>query len=282
MMLHLPRVAGPIEPPEDRGAAGPAEADDEAELDRLDWQAHLLCPAEDQVMIELGLPWAGRALEVGCGTGAVAERLMRLRPGLEITGLDREPIDRSARARRAHQRLGGRYHHGDATAGPYPGAGYDLTYARLLLRHVPAPGRVVGRLRDAARPGGRVILIDADDGALVLAPEVEGFAEAVARVHQRSPCPTPAIGRHLVGLARAAGLAQVEARVITLSTAELSPRGFFELLRPFRTPALNGLGAGESRELEEALRRWAARDDAFAMWSMVCVGGTAPPRGAQR
>jgi SAM-dependent methyltransferase len=267
-------------------AREPPEIADEAE--RLEWQANFIGDAENRIMGELGLPRAGKILEVGCGTGDVLLRLRAFRPGLEIIGLDRSDPDaqeiskpEQTKARLARENLGDAYHVVDAVTGDYPCVDAEMTYARLLLRHVSDPLRVVEKMREATVPGGRIMLIDTDDRTLILHPVVLGFSDAVMGAYELAPSAIPNIGRRLVELAHGAGLVNIDLRVLTLSTAELSPKGFSELLRPYRTPQINGFGPEQSQCLERAFEAWAADEGAFAMWTLIFVGGSVPRLGSQ-
>ena len=55
-------------------------------------------------------------------------------------------------------------------------AAYDLVYSRFLLQHLSQPREVVKRMWAAVRPGGRLVIEDADFDGLFCWPPNEGFS----------------------------------------------------------------------------------------------------------
>jgi ubiquinone/menaquinone biosynthesis C-methylase UbiE len=99
-----------------------------------------------------------RALDVGCGAGALAFALAPLVH--EVVGLDRSrELLEQARARAAeHPNV--EFVEGDAAKLPFPDGSFDLTATLRTLHHVPRPELVIAELTRATRPGGRVLVID--------------------------------------------------------------------------------------------------------------------------
>jgi demethylmenaquinone methyltransferase/2-methoxy-6-polyprenyl-1,4-benzoquinol methylase len=103
-----------------------------------------------------------RVLEVGCGTG---NSLGPLREGVapdgRVVGLDASRgMTEAARERaRAAGWDGVHVVRGDAR-GP-PAAEFDAAYAAMSLSAVPDPDRAVAATREALRPGGRFVVLDA-------------------------------------------------------------------------------------------------------------------------
>lgn len=54
-------------------------------------------------------------------------------------------------------------HTGDAAHTKLPSASFDVTYARLLLIHVPDPASIVKEMMRVTRSGGRVIVVEPHD-----------------------------------------------------------------------------------------------------------------------
>jgi SAM-dependent methyltransferase len=52
---------------------------------------------------------------------------------------------------------------------------YDLVYSRFLLQHLSRPADLVRRMWSAVRPGGVLVVEDADFGALFCEPRNEGY-----------------------------------------------------------------------------------------------------------
>jgi SAM-dependent methyltransferase len=97
-----------------------------------------------------------RALDVGCGAGALALALAPL--VREVVGVDRVPELLALARDRAPANA--TFVEGDATHLPYEGASFDLTGTLRTLHHVPRPELVVAELTRVTRAGGRLLVID--------------------------------------------------------------------------------------------------------------------------
>jgi SAM-dependent methyltransferase len=102
-----------------------------------------------RIAAEPGAP--GRALEVGCGEGVIADRMQR-RWG-EVVALDLPDAGLRAEWRRYPAP---RFLHADAHALPFPDGHFDVVVAAEVLEHLPDP--VLG-LREMARVGRRHLVL---------------------------------------------------------------------------------------------------------------------------
>lgn len=100
-----------------------------------------------------------------------------------------------------------------------PGEGFDLVHARLALVHAPDPERALMSMTDALRPGGRLLIEDADLALQPLACLEESGPEQQLANRLRQAVRSlladrgidTAYGRRLPRLLRAAGLRGVKA-----------------------------------------------------------------------
>jgi ubiquinone/menaquinone biosynthesis C-methylase UbiE len=97
-----------------------------------------------------------RALDVGCGTGALAHVLAPLVG--EVVGVDSS--EEYLAAAREDAPAGCTFVPGDAEALPFPYGDFDLVGCLRVLHHVPRPELVVSELARVTRPGGRILLAD--------------------------------------------------------------------------------------------------------------------------
>jgi ubiquinone/menaquinone biosynthesis C-methylase UbiE len=109
-------------------------------------------------VVELLAPFAGdeRALDVGCGTGALAY-VLAAHVG-EVVGVDAS--EAYVEAARADAPPGCAFVVGDATSLPFPYGDFDLVGCLRVLHHVRRPELVVSELARVARPGGRILVAD--------------------------------------------------------------------------------------------------------------------------
>jgi ubiquinone/menaquinone biosynthesis C-methylase UbiE len=109
-------------------------------------------------VVELLAPFTGveRALDVGCGTGALAYVLAE--HVTEVVGVDAS--EAYIAAAREHAPPGCTFVVGDATALPFPYGDFDLVGCLRVLHHVRRPELVVSELARVGRPGGTILLAD--------------------------------------------------------------------------------------------------------------------------
>ena len=109
-------------------------------------------------VVELLAPFSGaeRALDVGCGTGALAYVLAE-HVG-EVVGVDEREAYVEAARRNAPPRC--TFAVADATTLPFPYGDFDLVGCARVLHHVRRPELVVSELARVTRPGGRILVVD--------------------------------------------------------------------------------------------------------------------------
>jgi DNA-binding transcriptional ArsR family regulator/SAM-dependent methyltransferase len=166
----------------------------------------------DLVARALPLRAPERLLDLAGGCGRYAEALCRRHPGLHATIAELEAPARLGRTRIARAGLADRidYRAGDLFAGD-PGSGYDVVTAHSIL-HCLTPDRCVellGRARDAARPGGLVAALDMDRGA-----GTRIGALGALLFHVIEPGTRTWTAAELTGYMKAAGLTRVRAKTI--------------------------------------------------------------------
>ena len=135
----------------------------------------LLLPAYDLITRVFGMSpgydtLAGQAelfddvkiLEIGCGTGNLTTRVMRLQPTAHVTATDPDPRA-LARARRKIARSNDvRFDQVYAQRLPYADESFDRVLSSMMLHHLDSDMKT-DALREAyrvLRPGGRVHIID--------------------------------------------------------------------------------------------------------------------------
>ncbi|MFD5625795.1 methyltransferase [Streptomyces sp. NPDC127072] len=95
-------------------------------------------------------------LDLGCGTGASTQALLRTAPRARITAVDASSgMLRRALAKPWPERVS--FHHLTAEEAATAGEGpYDAVFAAYLFRNVTDPNAVLDTVRSLLRPGGRL------------------------------------------------------------------------------------------------------------------------------
>jgi SAM-dependent methyltransferase len=230
-------------------------------------------------------PLAGaRCLEVGAGAGSVARWLAaQAGPSGQVVATDTDPrfladADKTGVQARSH----------DILAGPPEPGRYDLVHCRALLLHLADPRRAVRNMAAAVRPGGWLLIEDADYVSLVAAdpahPRAARFDQTVGKLSTffaASGAFDPFLGRCLPSLITAAGLAEAGSEAIACYRQGGS--GEAELLRRSlerMNPMILGNGVVGHKELEAVSAATADPSFSFLDALSVAAWGRAPCSGA--
>lgn len=123
---------------------------------RYTQQANWTRELREYLFERTGLKTAQRALEVGCGTGAILNE-MRTK---SLHGLDIQPA--SLMEARVHAQAAS-LTCGDALSLPYPNESFDITCCHFLLLWVRDPQRALLEMKRVTRFGGHVLTLAEPD-----------------------------------------------------------------------------------------------------------------------
>jgi SAM-dependent methyltransferase len=208
----------------------------------------------------LGIASSADWLDVGCGTGALSEAILRDTAPASVFGVDLSAAHVDyARAHVVDPRA--RFEIADAQSLPVESAAYDVAVSGLVINFVPDPDKALSEMARAVKRGGTIALyLWAQAGGMQM---MATFWEAAAALNPDAP--GPELGRRyplsqpeqMVALLERAGLEQVEVRSIEIAMQ-------FENFNAYWTPFLAGQGSGpryllslpepQQVELREAVR----------------------------
>lgn len=208
---------------------------------RFDAFATLFDPTTFRHIEEFGIGPGWRCWEVGAGgTSVVSWLATKVGPAGKIVATD---IDTSRLDPVAGPPVDVRVH--DVGAGQPPEEGFDLVHARLVLVHVPDRDRALRSMVQALRPGGWLLIEDADPALQpLICPDEHGPEQRLAnRLRQgfrtllAERGADLAYGRKLPRLLREAGLHEVQA----------------DAYFPVASPACSALEAATVRQIRDRL-----------------------------
>lgn len=139
-------------------------------------------------------PGVGRkALDLASGTGVISRLLCE--SGYAVTGLDfSEPMIERARRKAAERRLDASYVVGDAEDTRLPDDAFDVIMTRHLVWTLPDPAAAFREWFRVLKPGGGVLVVDADMTARSLRSRLlRGAATILKRFGP--PAQTPGVDR---------------------------------------------------------------------------------------
>jgi ubiquinone/menaquinone biosynthesis C-methylase UbiE len=132
---------------------------------RYDWdllQPLFFRPSHRMILEGLG-PADLHILDIGCGTGQFAARVLAHLPDSQIWGLD---LSGGMLQRAAKRRVdfGGRLHLvcGDSEKLPFADDSFDAVTCSHSFHHYPRQDRVLGEVHRVLRPDGKLLLVDGD------------------------------------------------------------------------------------------------------------------------
>ena len=179
---------------------------------RLNLLAEIMQPTTLRLLQQAGLRSGDRCLDLGCGGGDVVLDMARIAgPDGFVTGVDFDPQVVALARQDARDAGAGNVEYHVADVRVFEGRPFDLIYARFLLSHLSQPATMLTRMRQLARPGGRIVVEDTDMSGCYCHPRDPAntrFAELYTEVVRRGGGDAD-LGRRLPALALAAGLGDV-------------------------------------------------------------------------
>jgi ubiquinone/menaquinone biosynthesis C-methylase UbiE len=234
--------------------------DDSAEYERFmgRWTRAVARVFLDWLAVRPGLSW----LDVGCGTGILAETVLHLCEPGRVDAVDVEPAQVAAAT---NGPAGARVHFatGDARQLPYQDASFDVVASALVINFVADRGLATAEMRRVARTGGLVAAY-VWDFAEELSPSGP-LRKAMRRFGAEAgavPGTEASSSRALQSLFQDTGLGAIETRTIDVCLAYESFDDFWQAQTPAYAPTAKTIAAmkpsdraGLMRAVERSLPR---------------------------
>ncbi len=159
-----------------------------------------------------------RAVDLGCGGGHVTLELAQMTaPDGLVTGVDVDAVKLDlARDEATHRQIDNvEFRTADVSRWDEPET-YDLVYSRFLLQHLTERTELLGRMWKAVRPGGVLVVEDADFDGWACHPPNAGFDFFVRAYSEalRRRGGDPTFGRQLYASCLSCGVPTPEVRLV--------------------------------------------------------------------
>jgi len=235
------------------------------------------------------LKWFGlengmKILEVGSGPGYLTERLLQHLPLSEITALDIDEV----LLEKAQQRLNHipksklTFTKASVYQTNLPEQSYDFVIARLLFLHLHHPLQAVAELSRVLKPGGKLVIIDIDDGIMpVINPELDVLPSVLKKLAQQQAARggNRYIGRGLPRLLSEAEFSNIDLEAVIQHSDLHGLEGFvrqFDSNRFTRFYENGVITEQEYNELKKSYLHFVNSPDAHAMMVFLMACGTKP------
>ncbi len=226
---------------------------------------------------DITFPPNARALEIGCGTGAVTRMLAQWPNVAQALGVDLSPV-LIEKARRFSADLHNlQFEPGDACRLGEPDSTFDVAVFHTLLSHCPSPGLALQEAKRVLKPGGWLAICDADFCSVTVAQSNHDPLQACTNAFVEGFVHDKWMARHLQSVVADAGL-----RIGTLRShgyVDNSATGLFSnwVRRGADFLQANGRIGGElSEALKAELLRRARAGTFFGQLSYISVTAQKP------
>jgi SAM-dependent methyltransferase len=194
-------------------------------------------------------------LDVGCGPGTDTIALAGLvGPTGRVVGVDTDAemiAEANQRAEQAGCSALCTHLQADATALPMEAGAFNACRSERLFQHLPAPALALAEMAHVTRPGGWVVVFDADWGTLsVDTSEVEAERRLV-RAHTERENKSGYVGRQLYRLFKQQQFTDIS---VESHPFQITDYALFRYLTSMDTVEYNALAANLINE--EELHRW--------------------------
>lgn len=174
-----------------------------------------------------------RILDLGTGVGAMVAQLLRLFPGIQVVGLDRQ---RSALQTAQANHPEAIYVVGDAMDLPFPDHAFDHVHGSWIIEHVPDPEFALREVRRVLRPKGTCRFLEVDNASLrtvPVYPEVVAVITALNAAQVGAGAGDPFIGQRMGALLAAAGFSHLDVRPLPVNGTADDPAHYRDFSRVF-------------------------------------------------
>ena len=215
----------------------------EKEIYRLESQARVRWPQEVIVLRNAGLKVGTRIADIGCGSGIITEYLANEvdASGLVVGIENNEKLFNLAKTKNAKYKQVQIINNDAGRLGDIDDNNFDLVYARFILQHLSDPSALLIEAERILKPGGKVIVMDADDSLFYITPYHKEMGEFLSEVSkgQTKYGGDRNIGHKIPCMLFDAGYSNINTSVYTFTSKNMSPHEFLDITTKFKIDLLD-------------------------------------------
>ncbi len=178
-------------------------------------RTHLRLEGFTDLLIRHHFPSQGKILEIGCAQGVRSYYMAKYFSQATIIGIDRseELLEIAHDTYRDTSNLS--FQLADLYKLPFADNSFDFIYVRLVFMHLSEPLLAIESLKRVLRPGGRLLIEDADRDCMFFEPQPPSFQAFWQKVQegQRRRGGDPNVGRKLASYLKASLLKNLHIEV---------------------------------------------------------------------
>jgi len=208
------------------------------ELDRLRRQSLVALQYDKDTLIHHGLKPNMSVLDIGCGPGYLTREISNMVYNGSVLGIDIDEnllnVAKEDNCKNPVENLN--YKMGDIYNLDKLGKKFDFVYCRFTFLHLEDPHLALEQIKKVLNPGGRVLIVDLDDGWLHLYPEHPIYTKIfkLQQQYQLKNGGDRFVGRKLSFYLKDTGFKKIITKIVTLTSDDIGIERFLDLTTGYK------------------------------------------------
>lgn len=223
-----------------------------------------------------------RVLDVGCGPGTDTIPLAQvIGPNGQVVGVDHDAamiVEADKRAAQAGCSAWCHHHQADAAALPFQASTFDACRSERLFQHVQSPTAVLAEMARVTKPGGWIVVFDADWSTLSIDTSEVDLERRLLHYRLEHFVNSGYVGRQFYGLFRRQQFTEITVELRPIYVTDYTLGRYTSLLDAVEAKALeaDAITQEELHRWRQSLERAQAEGAYYSHMTGVLVAGRTP------